>query len=49
MQEVLFKPEEYETPKIAVTPLSRTDVISTSGEVDAPTLPDYSGGEWDPF
>ena len=39
----------YEKPTLDITPLCRADIITTSGETEQPTVPDYSGDEWDPF
>ena len=49
MTEILTGRNVYETPAVDVSPISRADVITTSGEVEPPRLPDYTGDEWDPF
>lgn len=49
MTEILTGRNVYETPTVDVSPISRADVITTSGEVEPPRLPDYTGDEWDPF
>ena len=49
MKDILKAVSVYEKPTIDITLLCRADIITTSGEVEKPTIPDYSGGEWDPF
>jgi hypothetical protein len=53
MADILMKNKGYETPTAHISAINRADVITTSGGVDEPVVqpevPNYSGGEWDPF